>query len=79
MYLNHQISKNQSPSGEYSINRDIFAVRVASLPMNEIGYKSSNIDAHNFPLLLKQLSVKMLIIYSTESQAHYLLLVVCLN
>lgn len=37
LYLN-QISKNHSPSGEYSIDRDILAVRVASLPMNEIGY-----------------------------------------
>lgn len=33
---------------------------------------SSIVDAHNFPLLLKQLSVKMLVTYLTESQAHYL-------
>lgn len=29
---------NEYDSGEYIINRDILAVRVASLPMNEIGY-----------------------------------------
>ena len=71
LYQN-QISKNHSPSREYIINRDIFAVRVVSLPMKRLVTMSSNVDAHNFPLLLKQLSVKMLITYSTELRAHYL-------
>ena len=57
LYLN-QISKNQSSSGEYSINRDIVAMRRCNRLLKRIVTVQNGFTN---PLLLKHISVKILI------------------
>lgn len=66
----YQISKNHSPSGEYSINRDIVTVKRSSQLLKRIVtivVRNGLVDDTTRNIL-----VKMLITYLTESQAHYL-------
>jgi hypothetical protein len=57
LYLN-QISKNQSSSGEYSINRDNVVVRLSNRLLKRIVTVQ---NGYTNPLLLKHISVKILI------------------
>lgn len=54
----NQISKNHSPNGEYSINRDIVVVRRSNRLLKRIVTVQ---NGYTNPLLLKHISVKILI------------------
>lgn len=58
LYLNHQISKKLSLSGEYSINRDIVVMRRSNRLLKRIVTVQ---NGYINPLLLKHISVKILI------------------